>query len=64
MDKKVEKFIVFFKKQDIEERRRIRDEFLKKSCLTYPGWYNKLHRKTFSVLELAALGSICKQKFV
>ena len=63
MDGKVENFIVFYKKQDVNERRRIRDEFLKKSKLTYPGWYAKLRRQVFSFLELSLLGEICKKEF-
>lgn len=63
MKEKVEKFILFYQQQDIAERRRIREEFIKKSRLSYPGWYAKLHRKVFSALELDALGSICGQSF-
>lgn len=64
MKQKVENFIVFYDKQTIEERRRIREEFLERSGITYPGWYAKLSRKTFTRLELSALGNICKRKFV
>lgn len=63
MKEKVENFIVFYKKEDVVERRRIRDEFLKKSKITYPGWYAKLQRKVFSFLELSVLSEICKRDF-
>lgn len=63
MKEKVENFIVFYQHQEIAERRRIREEFLRESRMSYPAWYAKLHRKVFSALELAALGKICGKYF-
>lgn len=63
MKEKVKNFIVFYHQQEIGERRRIRDEFLRESRMTYPAWYAKLHREVFSALELAALGKICGKCF-
>ena len=39
MKEKVKNFIVFYQQQEIGERRRIRDEFLRESRMTYPAWY-------------------------
>ena len=48
IQEKVDLFIDFYKNQDIEERRRIREAFLEKSRLSYPAWYSKMTRKLLS----------------
>jgi hypothetical protein len=63
MKEKVANFIDFYQRQDVNERRRIREEFLKTSGLSYPAWYAKLQRKKFSALEIRALEDICHQEF-
>lgn len=63
MKEKVQNFILFYQQQDIEEKRRIREEFMAKSKISYPGWYSKLHRKVFTALELDALSDICNTNF-
>jgi hypothetical protein len=63
IQEKVDLFIDFYKNQDIEERRRIREAFLEKSRLSYPSWYAKMKRKVFNSLELSALSEICGHEF-
>lgn len=63
MVEKIKKFILFYQQQGVGERRRIRDEFMAKSGISYPGWYAKLHRKSFTSLELDALSNICNADF-
>jgi len=48
-----------------QERVEIRDTFLEMTGLSYPSWYNKISgRCSFSKLEIATLGNICKVQFV
>lgn len=63
MKEKVEKFIAFYRGQKIEEKRRIREEFLQKSKMSYPAWYSKMSRKVFSQLEIEALSEITGEDF-
>ncbi|MBO5632547.1 MAG: hypothetical protein J5965_26130 [Aeriscardovia sp.] len=63
MNEKVQKFIDYFKNQDVERRVLIRDSFLEKTGLRYPAWYAKIRRKAFSPLELAALSEITGEEF-
>ena len=63
MNEKVQKFIDYFKNQDVERRVLIRDSFLEKTGLRYPAWYAKIRRKVFSPLELAALSEITGEEF-
>lgn len=61
---KVNDFLSLFRTREVEERKRIRDEFLRKSGLSYPAWYSKMTRKSFSPLELDVLGKICGKDFL
>lgn len=63
MKRKVENFILFYKGQELGRRRLIREQFVKRSQLSYPGWYSKMRRKVFSALELEALEQICETTF-
>lgn len=61
MDKKVfdkKKFEEYYKSIPFHEQKRVRDEFLKVSELSYPAWFTKRQRGTFSALEMGALKKI------
>lgn len=60
---KIENFINFYHSQELPKKREIRDEFLRRSGLSYPSWGSKLTRKSFSPLEIGALESICDRSF-
>jgi hypothetical protein len=64
MEEKVQKFIDYFKNQDVKKRILIRDSFLEKTGLRYPAWYAKIRRKAFSPLELAALSEMTGEDFM
>lgn len=67
MNKKVKKqkmgFISYYTSLDLIEKKRIRDEFLKETELSYPAWFTKIRRNSFSPLEKKALQEICNLKF-
>lgn len=46
-----------------EEKQRVRDEFLKATGLSYPSWFTKRSRGSFSQLELALLKRITGRDF-
>lgn len=41
-----------------EEKKRVRDEFLEATGLSYPSWFTKRSRGFFSILELQKLQEI------
>jgi len=67
MNKKTKKqkigFISYYHALDLIEKKRIRDEFLKETELSYPAWFTKIRRNNFSPLERKALQNICNTKF-
>ena len=44
----IEKFIAFYENQNVNKKREIRDSFLNETMLSYPAWFSKLRRKSFS----------------
>ena len=61
MDKKFfdkSKFDEYYDSLPITEKKRVRDEFLKVSGISYPAWFTKRQRGTFSVLQIDALKKI------
>lgn len=58
-----EKFIAYYKNQDVEKRREIRESFLERTMLSYPAWFSKISRKCFSPLEMKLLCSLCGLDF-
>ena len=60
--RKVEKigFITYYLTLSPMEKKRVRDEFLKETELSYPAWFSKIRRNNFSPLERKALSQICK----
>ena len=67
MNKRIKKqkigFISYYDALDPTEKKRVREEFLKKSELSYPAWFTKIRRKSFTALERKALQEICNTKF-
>lgn len=59
----IEKFIAFYENQNVDKKREIRDSFLNETMLSYPAWFSKLRRKSFSLLELKFLCSLCGINF-
>lgn len=58
MDKKVfdkQKFDEYYNSLPIGEKKRVRDEFLKASQISYPSWFTKRQRGSFTALEMGAL---------
>lgn len=61
MDKKVfdkKKFDDYYKSIPFQEQKRVREEFLKASELSYPSWFTKRQRGSFTALEIGALKKI------
>ena len=61
MDKKIfdkKKFDEYYNSLPIQEKKRVRDEFLKASQISYPAWFTKRQRGSFSALEMGALKKI------
>lgn len=61
MDKKVfnkRKFDEYYNSIPLKEKKRVRDEFLKISEISYPAWFTKRQRGSFSALEMGALKKI------
>lgn len=61
MDKKVfnkQKFDAYYDSLPLDEKRRVRDEFLKVSGLSYPAWFTKRRRGNFSTLQIQAMKKI------
>lgn len=63
MEEKVEKFILFYQTLDLKKKREIRNSFLKETMLSYPAWFSKIKRKSFSLLEIKLLSKICDTDF-
>lgn len=67
MNKRIKKqkigFISYYDTLDPTEKKRVREEFLKESELSYPAWFTKIRRNSFTALERKALGEICKTQF-
>lgn len=63
MGEKSNDFVLYYKKQNIKKKKAIREAFLKKTSISYPGWYSKIARGKFSILELDLLTSICGDVF-
>lgn len=59
MKERIKRFIDFYRSQEIGRRREIRDEFLRRSGLSYPSWGSKLTRENYTLLEIGALEDIC-----
>lgn len=59
MKERIKRFIDFYRSQEIGRRKEIRDEFLRRSGLSYPSWGSKLNRENYTLLEIAALEDIC-----
>ena len=55
----IEKFITFYESQDLDKKREIRNTFLEETMLSYPAWFSKMKRKSFSLLEMKFLYGLC-----
>ena len=58
-----EAFQAYYEGLNVEEKQRVRDEFLKATGLSYPSWFTKRSRGVFSPLELAELKRITGRDF-
>ena len=56
-------FQAYYEGLNVEEKQRVRDEFLKATGLSYPSWFTKRSRGVFSPLELAELKRITGRDF-
>lgn len=56
-------FRAYYEPLSMEEKQRVRDEFLKVTGLSYPSWFQKRNRGVFSPLELAELKRITGRDF-
>ncbi len=56
-------FQAYYEGLSVEEKQRVRDEFLKATGLSYPSWFTKRSRGVFSPLELAELKRITGRDF-
>lgn len=56
-------FQAYYDGLSVEEKQRVRDEFLKATGLSYPSWFTKRSRGVFSPLELAELKRITGRDF-
>lgn len=65
MRKKFDKmaFAVYYNALTEDEKRKVRDEFLSATELSYPSWYTKRSRGTFKPLELKLLEKITGRNF-
>ena len=61
---KAQKFVEFFRIQELPERKRIKDTFIERSGVGYPAFYSKLRRRNFTPLEIEELERICEQSFI
>lgn len=50
----------FYNSLPDEEKKEVRNQFLGKSGISYPGFYKKMKDGSFSPLEMEVLASICK----
>lgn len=65
MKKKFDKdaFGAYYNALPEDEKRRVRDEFLSATGLSYPSWYTKRCRGVFKPLELKLLEKITGKNF-
>lgn len=67
MDKKKfdkEKFELYYKDLTEDKKKYVREEFLKMSGLSYPAWFTKRQRGSFTLLEIDALKRITGRSFI
>ena len=58
-----EAFLDYYEGLPDDEKRRVRDEFLDRTGLSYPSWYTKRTRGRMSKPELAILSEITGRDF-
>lgn len=63
--KKVQKmtFRDYYMSMSKEEKQNIRDRFMERTGLSFPGMYSKLRREDYTKLEQEVLETICQTAF-